>query len=169
MINKIYDNLNECIENAFKFSAEYACKGVKENIGGPFGACIIQKIYNKYKIVCVERNTVISSKDATCHAEINAIRKASKILNRFNLSDCILVTTAKSCPMCLSASCWASIPVIYYGTDYSEATTSGFKDEKIAEYIKGNNDKVIKEIQIKNDISLEPFKTWNEKENKTMY
>lgn len=139
------------------------------NIGGPFGAGIIQKIGNNYKIICIERNTVIYTKDATCHAEINAIRTASKILNKFNLSDCILVTTAKSCPMCLSASCWASIPVIYYGTDYSEATTSGFKDEKISEYIKGKNDKIIKEVQIKNDISLEPFKVWDEKEDRIKY
>ena len=169
MIKKIYNDLNECINEAFKFSADYACEGVKENIGGPFGACIIQKIYDKYKIICIERNTVIYCKDATCHAEVNAIRKASKILDRFNLSDCILVTTAKSCPMCLSASCWASIPVIYYGTDYSEATTSGFKDDAISKYIQGNNDTLITEIQIKDNICLAPFKIWNEKQNKVQY
>lgn len=169
MINKLYDNLNECINEAFKLSSNYACEGVKENIGGPFGACIIQKIDDKYKIICIERNTVIYCKDATCHAEVNAIRKTSKILDRFNLSDCILVTTAKCCPMCLSASCWANIPVIYYGTDYSEATTSGFKDDDISEYIKGNNNKLIEEIQIKEDICLEPFKVWNEKDDKTSY
>ena len=169
MINKIYDNLNECINDAFKLSADYACDGVKENIGGPFGASIIQKIDEKYKIVCIERNTVISSKDATCHAEVNAIRKASKILDRRNLEDCILVTTGKSCPMCLSASCWANIQVIYYGTDYSEATSSGFKDDAIAEYIKGNNDELIEEVQINNDFCLEPFKIWNEKQDKIQY
>lgn len=169
MISKKYDNLTECITDAFKFSADYACEGVKEDIGGPFGACIIQKINNNYKIICIERNTVISSNDATCHAEINAIRKASKLLNRFNLSDCILVTTAKSCPMCLSASCWANIPVIYYGTDYSEATTSGFKDDAICEYIKGNNENLIKEIQINDIVYQNPFKVWNEKKDKFQY
>lgn len=105
MNNKIYTNLNDCINEVLSLSSNYACEGVEKNIGGPFGAGIIQKLDNSYKIICIERNTVISSKDATSHAEINAIRKASKFLNRRNLNDCILVSTAKSCPMCLSASC----------------------------------------------------------------
>lgn len=169
MKNKIYTNLDECIKDVFKNASNLACKNVNENIGGPFGAGIIQKIDKNYKILTVESNTVICSKDATCHAEINAIRKASKLLDRFNLDDCILVTTAKSCPMCLAASCWAKIPIIYYGTDYKEAITSGFDDDNIAKYIKGENQKIIKEIKIENTDSLEPFKIWNKKENKTMY
>lgn len=51
--------------------------------------------------------------------------------------------------MCLSASCWANIPVIYYSVDYSEATASGFRDDAIAEYIKGNNTNLINELQVK--------------------
>ena len=169
MNNEIYTNLNDCINDVLSLSSNYACEGVEKNIGGPFGAGIIQKLDNGYKIICIERNTVISSKDATSHAEINAIRKASKFLNRRNLNDCILVTTAKSCPMCLSASCWANIPVIYYSVDYSEATASGFRDDAIAEYIKGNNTNLINELQVKNDICCKPFKIWNNKKDKMQY
>ena len=60
MNNKIYTNLNECINEVLSLSSNYACKGVEKNIGGPFGAGIIQKIDNSYKIICIERNTVIS-------------------------------------------------------------------------------------------------------------
>ena len=141
--NNEYEDLEECVNDVYALASKYADDGVKQGVGGPFGAGIIQKIDNSYKIICIERNTVISSKDATSHAEINAIRKASKTLDRYNLEDCILVTTAKSCPMCLSASCWANIPVIYYSVDYSEATASGFRDDAIAEYIKGNNTDLI--------------------------
>lgn len=169
MNNKEYSNLNECINDVLNLSSNFACEGVEENIGGPFGAGIIQKIDNSYKIICIERNTVISSKDATSHAEINAIRKTSKILDRYNLEDCILVTTAKSCPMCLSASCWANIPVIYYSVDYSEATASGFRDDAIAEYIKGNNTGLINEVKVKNNLCCKPFKIWNEKTNREQY
>lgn len=169
MNNKIYNDLNKCINETFNLCANFASEGVEKNIGGPFGAGIIQKINTKYKIICIERNTVISSNDCTNHAEMNAIRKANKILKRYNLNDCILITTAKSCPMCLSASCWANISAIYYGVNYDQATTSGFKDNTIAEYIKGNNNKIIKEIQIESKICAEPFKIWNSKKDKIQY
>lgn len=169
MINDIYTNLEECISDCFKEAANYAILGVKENVGGPFGAAIIQKNEDKYKVICIERNTVITTKDATCHAEINAIRKASNLLNKRELSDCILITTSKSCPMCLSAACWANIPVIYYGSTYTDATTAGFKDNDIAEYIKGKNSEIIKEIKVNNLDCITPFKVWNEKDDKINY
>ena len=82
MNNKIYTNLNDCINDVLSLSSNYACEGVEKNIGGPFGAGIIQKIDNSYKIICIERNTVIYSKDATSHAEVNAICQAAKVLQQ---------------------------------------------------------------------------------------
>lgn len=170
----IFDDIESCIKICYEILSEYATDGVLNNIGGPFGAAIIQKIINnneniRYKILTIARNTVISEKDVTCHAEVNAIRKATKRLNRFVLDDCILVTTAKSCPMCLSASCWASIKTIYYGIDYSCADTSGFKDSTIQDYLIGKNDSIIEEIYKKDENCITPFKVWNNFEDKVMY
>jgi tRNA(adenine34) deaminase len=39
-------------------------------------------------------------KDITFHAEIEAIRQARDVLNRSDLSDCILITTHEPCIMC---------------------------------------------------------------------
>ena len=44
--------------------------------GGPFGAVIVKD----GKIISSAHNTVLETKDATAHAEVNAIRKASKEL-----------------------------------------------------------------------------------------
>lgn len=164
-----FETLNECVKQCFKMASEYAIEGVNDNIGGPFGAAIIQLVDNKYKIITIERNSVIKQKDPTCHAEVNAIRKACKILENNDLSDCILVTTSKSCPMCLSAACWANIKTIYYGVDYSSATISNFRDEKIYNYIKGENPEIINEIQVKDDVCEKPFEVWNNKEDKIQY
>lgn len=164
----MFDNLENCINFTLEKASEYACEGVTNNIGGPFGAAIIQKVDNKYKLLTLERNTVVSTNDVTAHAEINAIRKASIILQRFELSDCVLISTAKSCPMCLSAACWSKIPTIYYSQDYESATTSGFKDNAIFEYFQGKNN-LIEEIQFENSSCLTPFKLWNEKEDRTNY
>jgi guanine deaminase len=74
-------------------------QGIKNNDGGPFGAVIVYK----NKIVGMGHNTVIRDNDPTCHAEINAIRDASKHLKRFNLEGCSIYISAEPCPMCLSA------------------------------------------------------------------
>jgi guanine deaminase len=101
-----------------------ATKGMLANAGGPFGAVIVKD----GKIVASAHNEVLSSNDPTSHAEINAIRKASKILHTFNLQECILYTTCQPCPMCLGAIFWARIPKVYYGATKEDATRSGFDD-----------------------------------------
>lgn len=169
MLNFECENLEECIDKVYEMASIYATEGVKNNIGGPFGAGIIHKKENgKFEILAIARNTVISSKDPTAHAEVNAIRIACEKLENKSLENCILVTTAKSCPMCLSAACWANIKTIYYSQEYDTAVSSGFRDEKIAEYIKGNND-IIEEKRLKKDCCEIPFIEWDRKEDKEEY
>ena len=50
--------------------------------GGPFGAVIVKD----GKIISSAHNTVLETKDATAHAEVNAIRKASKELGIHDLT-----------------------------------------------------------------------------------
>ena len=107
--------------------------------GGPFGATIIKG----GKIIASAHNTVVESKDATAHAEINAIRKASEILNTHDLSGCILYTSAEPCPMCLSAIIWANIKKVYYCNDVKKAENIGFRDDFIYDYIKNGNPDVL--------------------------
>ncbi len=167
--NNEYEDLEECVNDVYELASKYAEDGVKTNVGGPFGAGIIYKTDdNRYTILCIERNTVISSKDPTAHAEVNAIRSACKKLNTKSLENCILVTTAKSCPMCLSAACWANIKVIYYSQNYESAIESGFRDEKIAQYIKGENN-IIDEKQLVCDCCKNPFIAWNNKSDREDY
>lgn len=168
MFDKYYNNIDECVNDALSLASEYANDGVERNIGGPFGAAIIKKYSQGYKIIVIARNTVLMENDPTSHAEINAIRKASRILEKFDLSDCILVSTAKSCPMCISAACWAKIPTVKYSLDYDYAEKYGFIDRTISQYIKGKNS-IIKEEKVKNKYATKPFETWNKKEDKKSY
>lgn len=50
--------------------------------GGPFGAVIVKD----GKIISSAHNTVLETKDATAHAEVNAIRKASNELGTHDLT-----------------------------------------------------------------------------------
>ena len=168
--NGEYDNIEECVKDVYKLASKAAVQGVMMDRGGPFGAGIIYKKDNgRYIILTIERNEVLSDNDPTAHAEINAIRKACKMLKTRTLENCILVTTAKSCPMCLAASCWANIKTIYYSEDYRQATISGFKDNDICEYIQGVNTDLIEEKRLTDSSCKEPFAIWNEKTDKKQY
>ena len=113
------------------------------NHGGPFGAVIVKD----EKVISIASNTVLKDNDPTAHAEINAIRKASKVLNTENLSGCVLYTTAYPCPMCLSAIIWSNIKEVYYGSTCMHTAKIGFRDELIYDYLKGNTNLIdIKQI-----------------------
>jgi len=149
-----------------KLAVKEAEKAVIYNEGGPFGAVIVKN----NKILVQAHNQVIKNQDATCHAEIQAIRLASKKLKRFNLSDCILYTSCEPCPMCFSAIYWAKIKTIYYGCTKSDADKLGFGDKKIYEVLeKKTRDRHLKEQQLDREECLKPFKLWKEKKNKVRY
>ena len=52
------------------------------------------------EIVAEAHNTPISSNDPSCHAEVNVIRKAAKILNNYRLANTSLYVTLEPCMMC---------------------------------------------------------------------
>jgi len=103
-------------------------KNLRSMEGGPFGACIVKGT----KVLAVERNTVLKN-DATCHAEINAIRSASKKIKRFDLSGSVIYSTTEPCPMCFSAIHWARIDAIVYGTSTKDAKRIGFNELDISD------------------------------------
>ena len=49
------------------------------------------------------------------HAEMTAIKKASRALGDWRLEDCTLYVTLEPCPMCAAALNWAQVGRIVYG------------------------------------------------------
>ncbi|MFP4567546.1 MAG: nucleoside deaminase [Candidatus Woesearchaeota archaeon] len=142
-----------------------AKKGVCKNHGGPFGSIIILN----NEIIAKAHNEVIKTKDSTAHAEIVAIRRASKKLGTHNLQGCEIYTTSKPCPMCLAAIMWAGIEKIIYGTNSKDVEKIGFKDHYIYEIIKGKQIKKLKEKQIMRTECLKVLNEWNCKTDKQQY
>ena len=60
-------------------------------------------------IVGEGRNYVVLHNDPTAHAELLAVRDAARRLNKRDLSDCDVYSTATPCPMCQGALYWARI------------------------------------------------------------
>jgi len=136
---------------------------MNQNIGGPFGALIIDKDNN---IIAVASNSVLKDHDATAHAEINAIRQASQKLGTHDLTGCTLYTTCYPCPMCLGAIIWSNIKKVYYGCNAIDADAIGFRDDYIYDFIKNNaKDKNILDLEEQERAScLTLFKEYHDKE-----
>ena len=79
----------------------------------PIGAVIVQN----GRIIAKGHNTRENNHDILGHAEINVIKEASKILERWNLSDCELYVTLKPCSMCSEIIKQSRILKVYYLLD----------------------------------------------------
>lgn len=148
-----------------KLGVEEARRTMNQNLGGPFGAVILDEDDN---VIAVASNTVLGSNDPTAHAEINALRKAGEKLGTHDLSGCKLYATGYPCPMCLSAIIWSNIKEVYYGTDLSEAENIGFRDQQIYDFLNGHNVGLLNIKQKAHDICLELFQEYDDK-NKEIY
>ena len=72
-------------------------------------------------IVGQSASHVVVHNDPTAHAEMEAIRDAVRRLGSRDLSDCILYSSSRACPMCEAAAYWANIDRMVYGNNASDA------------------------------------------------
>ncbi len=153
-------------DDFMRVAVREAWKGMNGNEGGPFGAAVVRA----GRVISRAHNEVIKTNDPTAHAEILAIRRASRKLGRFDLSDCMIYTTCEPCPMCLAAIHWARIKTFYFGCTKSDAARIGFDDQAIYRAFKGNAKAPgATAIPAQRDECLGLFKAWAAKEDKTPY
>lgn len=101
------------LEEVFmKEAIKEAKKAFKKN-EVPVGAVVVKD----NKIIAKAHNLNITTNDPTAHAEILALRKASKILRNYRLTDCEIYATLEPCPMCAGAMVYARIKRLVYATD----------------------------------------------------
>ena len=136
------------------------------NGGGPFGAVIAKD----GEIIAEGSNKVTINNDPTAHAEVCAIRNACKILNTFELADCVIYTSCEPCPMCLGEIYWARLSKIFYANDRKDAAEIGFDDDFIYEEIaiEPQYRKKPSEILLRNE-AINAFRMWTLKDDKTKY
>ena len=78
----------------------------------PIGAVIVKD----GRIIARGHNTTESDKDPSCHAEMNAIRQAAKVLGGWRLIGCNMYVTTEPCSMCAGAIVLARIEKLFIGT-----------------------------------------------------
>lgn len=103
------------MEEKFMKEALKEAKKAYEKEEVPVGAIIVKN----GKIIARAHNLKETKTDTTCHAEILAIKKASKKLKAWRLENCEMYVTLEPCSMCAGALIQSRIKKVYIGTmDY---------------------------------------------------
>ncbi len=155
--------------NHLKF-LRYAIKKAEAGIKlgqTPFGACIVKD----GRILACAHNQVWKNTDITAHAEIMAIRAATRKLKKIDLSGCVIYSTCEPCPMCFAACHWARIKEIVYGAKIKDARQFGFNELAISNFklkkITQSKIKITPGVLAKENIAL--FKFWQAQDSCRVY
>ena len=87
----------------------------------PFG-CVVADWSTGHELFVASNS---SASDSTAHAEINGLREVAR--RGLHPRDLVLISTAEPCPMCASASWWAEIRGVVFGTSIARLIQCGFR------------------------------------------
>ena len=79
----------------------------------PYGAVVVRN----GRIVGEAPSRVVSARDPTAHAEMEAIRDAARKLGTRDLAGCDLYGSSPACRMCEAAAYWAGIARLFHGEE----------------------------------------------------
>ncbi len=150
------------LREAIRVAASHSADGRN----GPFGSVIARD----GEIVGMGWNQVVEARDPTAHAEIIAIRGASRRLGTHNLSGCSIYCSCEPCPMCLSAIYWARIPRVVYAATQEDARAAGFSDVDIrGQLAAGWSDRSVQSVRIPMDEADEVLRSWQRNPDRRVY
>jgi tRNA(Arg) A34 adenosine deaminase TadA len=113
------NNLEHDISKHMAAAIEEAKISLREGNKG-FGTVIVKNS----TIISKAHDTEVTENDPTCHAEINAIRKAASKIGK-DFSGCTLISTHEPCPMCATAIVWAGFSELAFGFSIGDAIKQG--------------------------------------------
>ena len=87
----------------------------------PIGALIV----HEGEVIAASRNERELRQDPTAHAEMLALREASRQLDSWRLLDTVLYVTLEPCTMCAGAIVLARVPRVVYAADDPKAGAAG--------------------------------------------
>lgn len=85
----------------------------------PFGALVVHTKTGKLLVRAL--NAVRQRCDPSAHAEVQAVRLATRRIKEISLAGYTLYTTCEPCPMCMSAALWAGLDRVVYGATIADA------------------------------------------------
>lgn len=98
-----------------------------EKGGRPFGAVVVRG----GEVVATGVNEIIATNDPTAHAELTALRAASRKLGSPNLAGCAVYASGHPCPMCMAAMRLAGVGEVYYAYSNDDGAPFGLSTAAI--------------------------------------
>ena len=76
-------------------------------------------------VLAVASNRTVRDQDPTAHAELLALREASRVRRSWRLDDCTLYVTLEPCAMCAGAIVLARVGILVFGAWDEKAGMAG--------------------------------------------
>ncbi len=99
--------------------AAFTARSLRTGSPRPFGAAVVHT--KSGKLLLRALNAVRQEFDPSAHAEVRAIRLATKRLKLLSLAGYTLYSTCEPCPMCMSTAMWAGVDRVVYGATIEDA------------------------------------------------
>jgi len=97
--------------------------------GRPFGAVVVRDGV----VIATGVNEILATNDPTAHAEMTAIRAASRQLASADLGGCTVYASGHPCPMCMAAMRLAGVREIAYAYSNDDGAPFGLSTAAIYE------------------------------------
>jgi tRNA(adenine34) deaminase len=97
----------------------FTARSLKTDRPVPFGSSIVDT--RSGELLLKALNAVAREFDPSSHAEVRAIRLATKKLKTLSLAGYTLYTTCEPCAMCMSTALWSGLDRVVYGATIEDA------------------------------------------------
>ena len=95
--------------------------------GRPFGAVVVKD----GEVVAAGVNETVATHDPTAHAEMTALRAASRKLASPSLAGCAVYASGHPCPMCMAAMRLSGVGEVYYAYSNDDGAAFGLSTAAI--------------------------------------
>ncbi|WP_026870258.1 nucleoside deaminase [Inquilinus limosus] len=141
---------------------ELARRNVEDEGGRPFGAVVVRDDI----VIATGVNQMGATGDPTAHAELQAIRAASRRLGGLRLDGCTVYASGHPCPMCLAAMTMTGVTAVYYAYSNEDGAPYGLSTAGVyAELAKPLADQAmaIRHLPVRPD-GLDLYALWRDRQ-----
>jgi len=116
------DDEDRFLRTAIDLARENVAQG-----GRPFGAVVVKD----GAVIATGVNEILATNDPTAHAELGAIRAASRRLASPDLSGCVVYASGQPCPMCMAAMRMAGVTAVAFAYSNADGEPFGLSTEGV--------------------------------------
>ncbi|MFG3347092.1 nucleoside deaminase [Streptomyces sp. NPDC048018] len=109
--------LTSHVEEAVRISRQHVAEG-----GIPFSGIVVRDGH----VLGTGFNRVAEDNDPTAHAEVVALREATRKAGRFGVAGATLIASGEPCALCYMAALYFNVEHIVYAADRTTAAAYGF-------------------------------------------